>query len=33
MSVIENIAVTEENTLISLHGSPADIGMVSKFSL
>ena len=30
MSVIENIAVTEENTLISLHGSPADIGMVSK---
>lgn len=30
MSVIENITVTEENTLISLHGSPADIGMVSK---
>ena len=30
MSVIENISVTEDITLISLHGSPADISVISK---
>ena len=30
MSIIENISVTEDNTLISLHGSPSDISVVSK---
>ena len=30
MSVIENISVTEDITIISLHGSPADISVISK---
>lgn len=30
MSVIENISVSQEITLISLHGSPSDIGMMSR---